>query len=869
MSKLKQFIERFRGRKTPPPSEAELEALRIDFKARYHSFKLLLSANNKALDIMSEIEVALQGDRPFGMSFVRGAATSTAVNVWRMVRNLDNLAPEKYTELFAAFKRIQQQINRVLQLRKAISDQRLLIPLSDIDKDMADLVGSKMANLGELKRNLTLNVPDGFVLSAFAYQSFIEHNELQPEINRRIQTADKENVEERFRMSTEIQQMVMHAEVPPEIAEAVREEWSRLQENNTEPVTVAVRSSALGEDAAGSSFAGQYRSVLNVDRDAFEDAYKEVVASKYSMPAMTYRLTRGLRDEDIAMCVGCLVMIDAVSGGVIYTRNPVDIRHDSIFINSVWGLPKSLVDGSDTCDLFVLSRTDPIKIEQQDITHKEKKFVCFPDEGVCRMVLTEDMMDSASLTTDQAISLAQTAIALENFYGSPQDIEWAVDRQGSIYILQCRPLQQVEQTDQRYRFTTNRPADRRLLVKGGITASPGVGCGKIFVVEKGTDQLRFPEGAVMVIRQALPRWASLLSRAAGVISEQGGLAGHLANVAREFGVPALFGLQGALDVLPADTMVTLDASGRAVYRGRRDDLLTDISSRKSMMRGSPVYKALQRVGELIVPLNLLNPDSPEFQPANCTTFHDITRFAHEKSVGEMFDFGRDHNFSERSSKQLHHHVPMQWWVLNLDDGFKHEIRGKYVKLEHIQSIPMLAFWKVFIAIPWEGPPAIDGKGFMAVMFQSTANRALNTGAPSRYAEKNYFMISRHFLNLNSRLGYHFSVLEALVGERAIENYISFRFKGGAADYQRRLKRVEFIGEILETSGFRVETQEDNLSARTENQPMSSMQQLLEILGYLTLHTRQLDMIMGNPARINHYRQKILKDIEQLSNSNPA
>jgi pyruvate,water dikinase len=643
----------------------------------------------------------------------------------------------------------------------------------------------------------------------------------------------------------------------------MRGAWTQMEAEAGRRVTVALRSSALGEDAGGSSFAGQYRSELNVSAENLLDAYKQVLASKYSLQAINYRLHRGFRDEDVAMCVGCLAMVDAVAGGVTYSRNPVDIHDDAIFINAAWGLPKVVVDGSAACDILVVARQEPMTLLREEIPLKERKFVCYPEEGVCRMDVTGSEQHLPSITREQSIELAKTAIALERHYHMPQDIEWAIDSQGVVYLLQCRPLQQKSAEGRPRNALAEATDTDTVIFRGGITASSGVACGSIFIAEKGSDVLAFPEGAVLVVRQALPRWASLLNRACAVITEQGGVAGHLANVAREFGVPGLFGVAEATRLLKTGELVTVDASGQTIHRGRVEFLLNKLEPRQSIMHGSPVYEILADASRHIVPLNLLDPESREFAPSGVRTLHDITRFIHEKAVLEMFNFGKDHNFSERSSKQLYYKVPMQWWVLNLDDGFTEEITGKYVRLEHIASIPMLAFWRGLVAVPWEGPPAVDGKGMLSVMFHATTNRSLTTGVRSKYAERNYFMISKNYCSLSQRLGFHFSTMEALVSERPPENYVSFQFKGGAADFERRLARLHFILEILEPIGFRVEIREDHLLARVEGQSEAYMLKRVEILGYMALHTRQLDMIMSNPAYVKYYHEKCRVDIERL------
>jgi pyruvate, water dikinase len=860
---IKQTILRIIGK---GDHAAGLQDVRAAFASRYHNFKLLLTANNKALEIMSDLEKALDGTQPFGMSFIKSNCTAISVNLYKIIKNLDELAPGKYGELYSRFKTIRDAIDRNLVQKKLPKGDKLVLPFRSIDSTMVDQVGSKMGNVAEIANQIHLPVPGGFVVTSLGYQRFVEHNELQQEIDRRIQAANAENLQDLYNLSADIQQLIIRSSVPKDLETAILEAYAELEKDFGEDVKVSVRSSALGEDAAGRSFAGQFRTQLNVSRDNLIDVYKEIVASKYGLPAVTYRLNTGIPDEDVAMCVGFMPMVDAVAGGVMYSRNPLNIRDASIIINSVWGLARAVVDGSVDPDVFVISRSQPMEILEKNVKLKELQFVCDLTEGVCRMTLTGDKGGSQSITDDQALELASMGDKLEKYYGSPQDIEWAVTPEGSIYILQCRPLKQLEMVHAAIKSSDREAVAEPFIARGGVTASPGVADGPVFVVKNDVDKLKFPEGAVLVTAQSLPRWAPLLGRASAVVTETGGVAGHLANVAREFGVPAVFGIPRATEIMKNGEIVTVDADGMTVYPGRVKTLLASNEGKKRLMEGSPIYEVLHQVAAHIVPLNLLDPDSPGFRPSKCLTYHDITRFCHEKSVHEMFNFGKEHHFSERSSKQLVCNVPMQWWIINLDDGFKQDVEGKFVQLDNIISIPMLAIWDGVTAIPWGGPPPVDAKGLMSILVQATHNPALNPATASAYSARNYFMLSKNFCSLTSRFGFHFSTVEALVGERASENYASFSFKGGAADFGRRRRRAALVAEILEEFDFRIDVKEDSAFARIEGLDEESMKIRLNILGYLIIHTRQLDMVMSSDGSLQEYRRKLLKDIESIVNA---
>ncbi|MFW6323561.1 MAG: PEP/pyruvate-binding domain-containing protein, partial [Desulfovibrionales bacterium] len=235
-------------------------------------------------------------------------------------------------------------------------------------------MGGKAAHLARLTGNTSLPVPYGFVITAGAFQYFMESNRLQPEINRLLRKVCLSHPEELEDLCKEMQQLILKAEIPDAVADGIRRAGRVLaMEHNS----FALRSSGAGEDSATMSFAGQYDSILGVPVDQISDEYKSVLASKYGPRAVSYRIRTGLSDLQTPMAVLVMPMVEAVASGVMYTRDRSHCRSekDVTALFTVPGTGESLVSGKTIPHLACIPRDghpDPSNIPASDLLKNEE-----------------------------------------------------------------------------------------------------------------------------------------------------------------------------------------------------------------------------------------------------------------------------------------------------------------------------------------------------------------------------------------------------------------------------------------------------------------------------------------------------------------
>ena len=392
----------------------------------------------------------------------------------------------------------------------------------------------------------------------------------------------------------------------------------------------------------------------------------------------------------------------------------------------------------------------------------------------------------------------------------------------------------------------------KVLIDSGVIACKGIGTGNAYLVNKEEDLNNFPDRAVLIARHISPKFVKVLNKTAAIVTDIGSATGYMASIARELHVPTILNTKIATKLITSGVEITVDAINGNVYEGRVDEVIELGQKRENLFINTHVFKILKEVLKKIVPLNLIYLRVDTFKPELCKTFHDITHFANEVSLDEMFKISNRPDVKKGEAVRLVLKIPLKIYIIDLNGGI--ETAAKRITVNNIRSVPMNAFLKGMMSMKWPGPKPKNALGFASVV----VNIALE---PSLYRDRGWgkscALISGEYMNFSVRLGYHLSTVEAYAGDNIDHNYIRFHFKGGGASIERRLRRTQLIKQILEKLDYEVDRVGDMLNARITRCQRSTIEEKLSILGRLTVYTKQLDMIMFSDAFVDCYLQEFI------------
>ncbi len=827
---MKHLIDKWRslwtGRQRPQSEE-------VSFPEIFEHFQRLLAQHQRAMELVTALGEMSGGEYIFDRKYLNDSVTELQSLLLQMVKDLNLISSNKYKELYETLDRVFLPLLAELRGRLTLSDKMPFVTsLSEAPLDTPELTGGKANTLAEITQQLQIPVPNGFVVTTKAYHRFLELNQLEDRILGLLESWLAGDTDETI-TSRQIKFAVLAGLVPQNVG---REILAKAEKS----ASWSFRSSAYGEDGE-LSFTGLHESFLQVTKDELKKAYKRVIASLFSPEALVYRKKMGLLGEEPAMAVLCQEMIDSRVSGVTHTLDFVEEGSDHMTVYACRGFGRSLVEGDSPHVRYVIDRAAPYQVITVDFATRlsqAKAGKAGDGESGSRMA---DGDPQSYLSESDIKTLSQWALALERYFKCPQEIEWTAGKDGRLWILQSRRLT----------IPWNRPSPKLelgrvcscnpiLLKDRGVVIHAGVGSGPVFVVQHDEDHGDFPEGAIIVSRFASPSLAGLLPKASAIVTEMGSAASHLATIAREFRVPALFDVENAASILPVGKEITLDTHQRVIYEGRAQELLDFELMESSVFEETPEFRLLRRILKRVSRLSLLDPESPQFTSQGCKSVHDMIRFIHEKAVHELMDIPR---FTKKGKGvrvwNLKSNVPLNLKILDIGGGIDSEGDQKEVSEDRILSLPFKAMWKGLSGPGvWNTDPVpVDFGGMMSSMTKTFALSPSSTSLTG----VNLAVIGAGYMNVHLALGYHFTLIDARIDPQPERNHVYFRFIGGVTDLVRRSRRAQLLSEILSRCNFKVNTKDDLVIGRMSGISQQEAERTLEIIGRLIGFTRQLDI----------------------------
>lgn len=309
---------------------------------------------------------------------------------------------------------------------------QLLRSFKDLNKSDVGLAGGKGASLGEMTQ-AGIPVPPGFVILSASFEKFVQETELAAEIDAVLESVNHEDVHTVENASEKIQALILAAKMPKDIEKEIRASFKKLGAK-----FVAVRSSATAEDSASAAWAGQLDSYLNTTEQKILENVKRCWASLFTPRAIFYRFEQNLHKQKISVAVVVQKMVESEVSGVAFSVHPVTQDRNQLIIEASYGLGEAIVSGQVTPDSYIVEKR-PRRIIERIVQTKLRGLYRSEKGENDWSDIAKKKAEAQALSDTQILKLSELILRVENHYGFPCDIEWALEK-SEFYILQSRPI---------------------------------------------------------------------------------------------------------------------------------------------------------------------------------------------------------------------------------------------------------------------------------------------------------------------------------------------------------------------------------------------------------------------------------------------
>jgi len=435
---------------------------------------------------------------------------------------------------------------------------------NQITYDDVNLAGGKGANLGEMY-HADIPVPNGFVVTTEVYFKFVEENKLNDKIKNILKSTNIDEPDQLMAASQKIRKIIKESKINHETAIAIMSAYKKLSGfGGLKAVPVAVRTSATAEDSPEASFAGQGDTFLNVIGETnVLNRVRDCWSSLFTPRSIFYQEKNHYDHFKIGVAVPVQKLVKSEVSGIMFTVNPVTNEKNQIIVETIWGLGEYIVQGIVSPDQYIIDKNNWTVISEKHVEQKTQ--LLRSKHETKEVIVPKYRQEQLKISRATAIKIAKIGQKLQNHYGKPQDIEFAIDNKGKIFIVQTRPITTVisnqKTLDNQQQKITQVPD------LTGESASPGTASGVVVIIKTPKEINRVTKGQILVTTMTTPDFVPAMKKVNGIITDKGGQTSHAAIVSRELGVPCVVGTKTATKYFKEGDIVTINGTTGEIWRG--------------------------------------------------------------------------------------------------------------------------------------------------------------------------------------------------------------------------------------------------------------------------------------------------------------